>query len=213
MTGWRLRARQVVVLAFAFAFATGGLLACNGRLDFRTGISDGGGGEVAGPACAIDDDCRLASLHCAAGGGGCVECDSDAHCTGAGLPRCDRTLHRCVACVSKADCPATQNCLAARCTTTCDDSTPSACPAGTSCEDGYCYSCGHDNLTCADVPATPFCLSPPWICAACRTDGDCGASAPRCDPVRHACVRCVTGADCPAAAPFCDPATGACVAA
>ena len=222
-------ARHTLVLAVAvLTFA-----ACNGSLDFRAGAGgsgDAGGsggaagsggaggrggaaGGTAGAGCAIDEDCGLASLHCVPSGGGCVECDSDTHCGASGLPRCDRTLHRCVACIAKADCPATQDCLAAHCTTTCVDGATPGCPAGSSCEEGYCYTCGHDGLSCADLPATPFCLSPPWICAGCRNDADCGGSTPRCDPVRHACVRCVASPDCPATARFCDPATGACVAA
>ena len=205
--GWPLLASLPVALVLAAGSG------CDGHLDFRAkggpaGVAGGGTGGAGG--CASDAECRLSSLHCEPVSRTCVACVDDRHCGTSGFPRCDTGLHRCVACLVATDCPAGQACRAAHCVTPCaDDTTPTTCPAGTACNSGTCSLCGDDGVSCVGS-AMPFCLSPPGICAACRTDADCTAPTPRCDPVRYGCVACVTIADCPAAMPFCDPDTGSC---
>ena len=205
---------------FAAAVA---LMACNGHLDFglvgHDAGSDGGGG-AAGGGCGADVDCRTTNLHCdSAGDRTCVECVSDDHCSGDGGAaagssrgsRCDPKLRRCVTCLTSAQCPAAQSCVAGRCILTCvEDSSPPTCPAGSKCESGLCATCEPDEASaCAATPATRYCLAGPQICVGCRTDADCGAGT-RCDPVRKTCVACIAAADCPASKPLCDPTTGTC---
>lgn len=233
MRGQRGRGRRNYALAVSLI---AGLTACHNQLDFggATGSGGGGGRVVLGTggmgtggtggsalgtggdagSCAGDAECRLSSLHCdVMGSKSCVACLGDANCTSSiSSPHCDVSLHRCVACVTSKDCSVAQICLVNRCMTTCTESTPSTCPAGTSCDNGVCISCAEDGLACMGAGGTPYCLSPPRICVACRTDMDCGASTPFCDPVRHACVACTKGGQCPSATPFCDPAAGRCSA-
>jgi len=220
-----LAARWRLAACFTAAGAIAAGQGCNGHLDFGAGGGHGGlgggaGGGAAGSgaqggnsggSCTTDADCHLSSLHCDPVSRTCGACVVDAQCTAAGLGHCDASLHRCVACVAATNCPVGQTCLAARCVITCvEDVTPSPCPAGTSCHSGSCGSCGDDNPSCAGNTAAPFCLTPPAICVACRTDADCVGPSSRCDPVRHACAACITSADC-AAGQYCDPNTGACL--
>ena len=182
--------------------------------------SSGAGGATGVVACAADGDCRMARLHCdLAGDRTCVECVTDDHCStvggaaggAAGGLRCDTKARRCVACLTPAQCPATQTCVAGRCISTCvEDAIPATCAAGTKCESGLCAACETDNANpCSGTPATPYCLASPQICVACRGDADC-AGGTRCDPVRKACVACIAAADCPATKPLCDLTTGTC---
>ena len=181
--------------------------ACNGHLDFGAKT----GSEA---TCAADADCGLSGLHCdLAGSRTCVACVSDTQCTVAGASHCDPVTHRCVACVLTQNCATTETCVGNRCLTRCQEDNSSACPTSTSCHSGVCGSCGDDDSNaCAAVAATPFCVSSFGRCVACRTDLDCTAGQPHCDPLNKACVECVSGADCSAAAPFCDPGTGTCSA-
>jgi hypothetical protein len=168
-----------------------------------------GGTGTGGPACTSDAECG--PLHCDVNGSNsCVPCTADGQCTTAGLPHCNTTLHRCVACVAMTDCGSGMKCSGSRCVTTCEtDGSPPSCPQGTTCEDGLCHACGDDNLACGG--STPWCIGQAWICAGCTGDCDCSGATAKCDPVSHICVQCATSADCPATARFCEPTTGTCV--
>ena len=219
----RIADRQRLAAIALAAFVVAAVYGCDGHLDFGVRAGSGGAGGSGGIAasggqsgrggsspCARDSDCRLSSLHCDPGSLTCVACVYDTHCSDGGLTRCDLGLHRCVACLAADDCPAGQTCLAAHCVTTCiEGATPSPCAGGTVCHDGTCATCGDDNTSCVGNPTMPLCLSPPAICVACRTDGDCGGPSPRCDPVRYVCVQCTTAADC-SDSTLCDPTTGGC---
>jgi len=200
-------------------------MACNGHLDFGLGDHDAGAGGAAGAlgggGCGTDVDCRIASLHCdLAGDRTCVECVTDDHCArsgdgaagSSGGTRCDPKLRRCVACLTQAQCPAAQACVAGRCIPTCvEDVTPSTCPSGSKCESGLCAACEPDEGdACAATPSTRYCLASPQICVACRSDADCDTNT-RCDPVRKACVACIAASDCPGSRALCDLTTGTCL--
>ena len=64
-------------------------------------------------ACAANTDCPAATPICRAAGGGagaaaaCVQCEINANCTTAALPRCDVQTGLCVQCATNADCAAT----------------------------------------------------------------------------------------------------------
>jgi hypothetical protein len=187
--GRRARARTSAGLALVVALA----VSCHSELRF----DDVG--------CAQDVDCPLSSLHCL--DGACVACAADPHCTQAGFPRCDPTLHRCVPCLATGDCGANETCKSQRCVALCAGGCPASAPR---CDDSVCGACDTDDGVLCPSAAATHCYE--HSCFACLADADCGGATPRCDVVSKTCVQCQTDPDCPSAAPYCDLTNGACVA-
>jgi len=157
-------------------------------------------------ACGALSECTQGT-HCT--GGVCVQCAADADCAGYGLPRCEPTRHRCVACLDTSDCGRGFACdpLAYRCLQICvDDDT---CPASAhGCDERrkVCYQCDEDR-ECAKSPIGPLCASDGSGCVQCRKETDCPAQ--HCDQLSGRCVDCRDGADC--ASQICNPTTFSCV--
>jgi hypothetical protein len=67
--------------------------------------------------CNGDDECPAASPHCEVATGACEVCIQDADCP-ASTPRCDaRSDHRCVQCLTSADCVDHGACTTGECAT------------------------------------------------------------------------------------------------
>jgi Cys-rich repeat protein len=149
--------------------------------------------------CAADADCAAGQLcDLAVPGGACVTCTATDGCDGA-TPVCDPSVAggACVECTADDHCPDSMRC---------DE--PSR----------RCVTCTADGEGCA--PPAPYCDvaadGDRGACVGCRSDLDCGAGAPACDPARRICVGCADDDDCGGSTPRCDAAAsgglGVCVA-
>ncbi len=112
------------------------------------------------------------------GSGNCVECISDAQCSGS-TPRCNPASNTCVRCLANSDCDDTNPCTNDRCGT---DNTCTNPPlaSGTTCPGGnVCDSSGR--------------------CVECVSNAQCsGSSTPLCHPDFNTCVECFIDRNCPA---------------
>ena len=155
-------------------------------------------------------------------GGACVECCTNAQCSGA-EPFC--TGNQCVQCLNPNDCTSTDPCQEATCSTqgqcgTTPKADDSQCPGpgdavccGGECVDRdtderHCGFCGRDcgrradtcvdgMCTCGNVPECP--LDDTCCSGQCH---DCGPSGVCCGD--GLCHQCCTSDDCESAAPICD---------
>jgi hypothetical protein len=163
----------------------------------EAGASSTGCGDVA--ACPAD-------LHCS--DGLCVQCTEDADCAAYALPRCEPTRHRCVPCVTTADCEAGYACdsLANRCLKKCvEDDT---CVGQHGCDERrfVCYQCDEDR-ECLTSSVGSLCASDGSGCVQCRRDTDCPGQ--HCDQLFGRCVDCRDGLDCDSR--LCSPTTFTCL--
>jgi len=163
----------------------------------EAGASSTGCGDTA--ACPAD-------LHCS--DGLCVQCTEDADCAAYALPRCEPTRHRCVPCVTTADCEAGYACdsLANRCLKKCiDDDT---CQGQHGCDERrfVCYQCDEDR-ECLTSSVGSLCASDGSGCVQCRKDTDCPGQ--HCDQLFGRCVDCRDGLDCDSR--LCSPTTFTCL--
>ncbi|MBK8173629.1 MAG: hypothetical protein IPK60_25280 [Sandaracinaceae bacterium] len=106
----------------------------------------------------------------------CVQCVSDAQCSG-NTPRCDTSTNRCAQCITDAQCNDGNGC-------TTDTCSGGACAhisqaPGTACSGGVCNGA-------ASAPQ----------CVACVSDAQCGGNTSHCDVARSRCVQCVGAGDC-----------------
>lgn len=170
------------------------------------GVSGGGmGGGAGSTACGTVAVCT-AGTHCVEGQ--CAQCAADADCAAYGMPRCEPTRHRCVACVVTADCQDDFACdsLANRCLQTCEED--NTCPVGAhGCDERrqVCYQCDEDR-ECATSSVGHLCASDGSGCVQCRKDTDCPGQ--HCDQLSGRCVDCRDGRDC--SSQICDPTTFSC---
>lgn len=182
------------------------------------------GPDLNGPiVCTADANCRLSNLFCLTSESRCVECVSNAHCTGGKV--CDTGDHRCVECNSAADCPpvAGGEIKPSQCTTNhlclngCDDSTPVACPSKPGALVFACTSFSGGVNLCAYCTTNAQCAAGQTCtvdhaCVQCQSDTACGGTKPFCDTVfTGRCVECKDSRNCPASAPLCDPVLLTCV--
>lgn len=121
-------------------------------------------GSVAGPP-AISCSSGVCN-----GQGACAECLDNTHCND-GLPVCETTSQRCVACATGSDCPAPdQQCTISLCSTD-NQCLFTGAPAGTPCETGVCnisfncVECVRDEH-CQQSPVGPVCDETLETCAA-----------------------------------------------
>lgn len=185
--------------------SVGGGSVPGGSAGAAAGEAGSGGSES--KACGALAECSLGT-HCA--DEQCVQCAEDADCVAYALPRCDLTRHRCVACVSTADCQPGFACdsLANRCLLTC--SGEGTCPkTAHGCDErrSVCYQCDEDR-ECASSALGHLCASDGSGCVQCRKDADCPNQ--HCDQLSGRCVECRDGRDCTSL--LCDPATFTCAA-
>jgi hypothetical protein len=169
-------------------------------------VSTAGDAGESSTSCGTVSECT-AGTHCA--DGACAQCAGDDDCAVYGMPRCDPTRHRCVACLSTADCQNGYACdsLANHCLQTCVDD--DFCPASAhGCDElrHVCYQCD-DARECATAASGQMCASDGSGCVQCRKEADCPAQ--HCDPLSGRCVDCRDGHDC--ASQICDFATFTCV--
>jgi hypothetical protein len=132
----------------------------------------------------------------------------DDDCLNPGLPRCDPSRHRCVACLTTLDCQDGFACdsLANRCLQTCAADKP--CPKDAhGCDERrhVCYECDEDH-ECATSPLGQLCASDGSGCVECRKEAECPGQ--HCDQLSGRCVECRDGGDCPSQ--ICDPSTFTC---
>lgn len=137
--------------------------------------------------------------------GACVECSSDAHCSGfPSKPYCDQATNTCVACTDSTQCTSTSApvCSTGNVCTTCagdfGQGTTSDCPDSTMpvCVAGACKQCA-DGKTSQCTGATPYCKASTNSCVGCLSDANCPIDAPFCDPNTNACINtCTTNAQC-----------------
>ena len=127
--------------------------------------------------------------------GACVECVTDANCSGAN-PACDASSHRCVPCRGTVGCTAPYVCspTAPFCVLPCIDGSSGSCPGFIeSCRSMVCSSCNEDE----DCAAGAFCDLPHGRCVQCLSDVNCGGATPRCNQGRGLCEACLRNDDCP----------------
>jgi hypothetical protein len=198
------------------AAGAGGSVAggASGAAGVAAGGAGLGGSGAASGLCTVDANCGLATLHCDASSGQCVECVGDQQCPTA-RPACLVPNQVCVACSATVSCASgqlcdlqTNKCLLI-CTTdadcgsgyrgcgrsgtceTCDDDDDcSVTLGGTECQRsaGECVQCLAEEQCSGQ---TSHCALPLGLCVACRNSADCGGSMPFCDPVAHACSAAV----------------------
>ncbi len=185
------------------AMAVGGTDA--GRAGSAGSDAIGGNGGAAPTSCGDVAACP-AELHCS--DNLCGQCASDADCVTAGLPRCQLTRRRCVACVTTADCDVGFACdaLANRCLKKCKADTD--CKDQHGCDEGrlVCYHCDEDR-ECDSSPLGSLCASDGSGCVQCRKDADCPNQ--HCDQLVGRCVDCRDGLDCPTR--LCSPTSFTCL--
>ena len=180
-----------------------------------------------GPAtCASDKDCTAAGKVCDPLTKVCVACLTDAECKvnehcigltcqgytpctnslgcksakgpdGLDQPICDQKIGECSSCLTAADCPAINDCVAKACVPykNCQNSTECAkdevCDKATS----RCVQCLGNN----DCAASELCES--GKCHAfvpCSSDKQCTPLGLLCDSGKGKCAQCLTNSDCPA---------------
>jgi hypothetical protein len=188
------------------------LVGCNGALHLDGPENDDAAldGQLDAPAiarCESDGECPT-GLHCDLASGSCVPCTTDTHCPKA-LPRCDASLHRCVACGVDGDCRPEELCElpTRRCVRRC--TTAGVCPAAEMICDtarGFCIGCTTD----AECAPKKHCELASGMCVECVHDDQCSKEHPRCEPVTATCVACLSASDCPLGRPVCD-ATANCI--
>lgn len=156
------------------------------------GNGDGGdGGYPSAVPCSPSNLCA-APLVCDVAGG-CVECSTDANCSGA-TPACDLLTRRCVTCRGALGCNGGYVCSpsAPVCVLPCVDAL--GCPGFIDgCRAYVCSAC-NDHEDCG---AGMFCDVPLGRCVACLSDGDCNSPTPKCQVATGTCVACVRNSDCP----------------
>lgn len=141
-------------------------------------------------ACSTTNPCAT-PLACDPSGE-CVECISDAQCSGA-TPACDATTRRCVACRGSLGCAAPYVCSpsAPVCVIPCLENT--SCPGFIDgCRDNVCSTCNEND----DCATGRFCDVPHGRCVACLSDEQCSGATPRCHQATGLCGACVLNADC-----------------
>jgi len=163
------------------------------------------------PLCRTDTDCQLPGLHCDTASGTCVECVSDAHCSGdAGWPRCDSEIHRCVVCRGSADCPPAMTCepVTRSCLFACTDA--GVCPGGRQCDSArsICVEC--TSKAQCPVPGRGACETATGLCTECASNADCSSPRPYCDRTRGTCAQCLSQRDCSSGS-VCDFGTNSCI--
>ncbi len=180
---------------------------------------------VAPSTCKSDKDCSAAGKVCDPLTLVCVACLSDAecgpsqHCVGLicqtytacnnslgcktakgpdGLdqPICDQKSSECTACLTAADCPASNDCIAKACVPfkTCQNSTD--CGTTQVCDkaSNRCVDC----LGNADCQANELCEAGtcrPFV--ACASDKQCTPLGLLCDTAKGKCAQCLQNTDCP----------------
>jgi hypothetical protein len=179
--------------------------ACNPNFEFDVpdaGLiaAAGGGQDDAGTYEDCVARCATWGQFCAADWGVCVECNTDADCTGAGKRRCWAEDHRCVACATDTDCATGQHCVSqtGECRTACiySSSDDSCATDGEWCGDSnVCMSCDRD-VECVTSNRGKRCLPGCGYCVGCLSDLDCADTGLKCDSVTHTCVACRDGRDC-----------------
>lgn len=131
-------------------------------------------------------------------------CVNSLDCVGkAGTTICDRQTGACVACVTVADCPASNDCTAHRCVPYVPCTDAAGCTSGV-CDtaQGRCVECVTDD----DCGAERRCAAN--LCRpACSSDNACTSLGLLCDSAAGYCVRCLSHQDC-AAGEYC--AQGSC---
>ncbi|WP_394822366.1 hypothetical protein [Pendulispora albinea] len=182
----------------------------DGQRPHDAGAGGDGGGIFDGgpPRCTLDAECGPFGLRCDPILRICVQCSTDAHCSGdAGWPRCDPALHRCVVCQTNSDCPPTMTCepTTRRCVFSCEGG--SGCIDGRRCDSsrGMCISC-----TLKSECSLLSCETATGSCTECAGDNDCPSARPHCDRTRGLCAQCVTQHDCPQSS-VCDYRSNTCV--
>ncbi len=175
---------------------------------------DGDLGAATPAACttAIAPACLTAGAKL----GACVECSgANATLCKNQKPVCDTTANLCVQCNTNAQCTGPNgvcNTVAHVCTLGCttDANCTMAAPACKTPDD-FCVQCTATNKT-ACVGATPVCDVANNTCVGCNTGVDCPGGTPVCDPVTRTCTAdCKLSSQCPGDAPVCDPVTKHCV--
>lgn len=168
--------------------------------------TDGLAGGGTGPATCGDVGVCPEGLHCA--DGVCAQCEADADCAPYALARCEPTRHRCVPCVTTADCETGFACdsLANRCLKKCVDDL--GCAGQHGCDEHrlVCYQCDEDR-ECATSSIGSLCASDGSGCVQCRKDTDCQGQ--HCDQLLGRCVECRDGLDC--ASHLCSATTFTCL--
>ncbi len=134
------------------------------------------------PVCDLASDAKIDT---------CVQCNTDAECTGP-MGKCNTVQHVCtIGCTTDANC---------------SGATP-ACKL----PDGFCVECTMTNTTHCKAP-TPVCDVPATVCVQCTKGSDCPADKPVCDAQTKTCTAtCTDDNQCPSTAPHCDGSARVCV--
>lgn len=154
-------------------------------------------------ACLTDAECKV-SEHCVGlqchGFTACsnsLGCKAAKDSTGQEQPICDQTIGECSACLTAADCPASNDCKAKACVPfkTCLNSTE--CGKDQVCDKGAsrCVQC----LGYADCGPNELCEG--GACkafVACASDKQCTPLGLLCDGSKGKCAQCLQNSDCPA---------------
>ncbi len=126
--------------------------------------------------------------------GTCVQCGSNADCSGA-TPVClsanDNSDDTCV------QCSATSHAACAGSTPACINNACAACTADSQCGGAVCALSGDSHAgQCVQCTASDH--------------GACTGAMPNCSPTTDTCVGCTSNANCPGSTPICDPTSNAC---
>ncbi len=152
--------------------------------------------------CLIDADCP-ASQHCVATACvGFTGCSNSLGCVaakgpdGKDQPICDAATGECTACLTAADCPASNDCLAKACVPF------KVCQNSTQCgQDEVCDATSNRCVQCAsnaDCPENTLCEA--GKCNAftpCVSDKACTKLGQLCDVPKGKCAQCLKNVDCP----------------
>ncbi len=193
-----------------------------GAADAVADTSDATSGPV---ACASDKDCKDAGKVCDPLTKQCVACLTDAECAtsqhcvsylcqaytlctnslgckaakgpdGNDQPICDQKIGECSACLTSADCPASNDCKGKQCVPykTCQNSTE--CSKDEVCDKAQnrCVQCLGDN----DCAANQLCEQ--GKCNSfipCSSDKQCTDKGLLCDQAKGKCTQCLQNSDCP----------------
>lgn len=184
--------------------ADGTCIKCDGDL---------GAGTPAACATATAPACLTAGAKL----GACVECSgANATVCKTGKPVCDTTANVCVQCNTNAECTGPNgvcNTVAKVCTLGCttDANCTTAAPACKTPEN-FCVECTATNTKACFGTTKPVCDVPNNKCVGCVTGADCPGDKPVCDPATKICTaECNLSSQCPGDKPVCNPVTKRCV--
>lgn len=143
--------------------------------------------------CDTSADCPSTAPACDTTAHRCVECVSSADCGGGSEPACDTVTQTCVACMGNGDCPNPNQ-------PACDTTTHSCvqCTNNSQCDPfmgPVCDPATHKCRQCAMDSECTAGVCAGGVCTECKNDAQCSGAKPHCGSMGF-CIACVNDSEC-----------------